>query len=98
MPSAIVPLLPPQFSPTALATLIPNACPNSIQLMTDLMAWDPKNRPTAAQALRYPYFQVVFRPSWEWWAEVSDGRPHGPSDSAGEQDAFFLATETMVSD
>mmetsp|Transcript_83270 Transcript_83270/g.146830 ORF Transcript_83270/g.146830 Transcript_83270/m.146830 type:complete len:400 (-) Transcript_83270:157-1356(-) len=48
----------PQFSPTALSTLIPNASPAAIQLMTDLMAWDPKNRPTAAQALRYPYFQV----------------------------------------
>jgi|EP00670_Eutreptiella_braarudii_P010424 protein kinase len=48
----------PQFSPTALSTLIPNASPAAIQLMTDTMMWDPKNRPTAAQALRYPYFQV----------------------------------------
>ena len=48
-----------QFSPTALSTLIPNASPAAIQLMTDTMMWDPKNRPTAAQALRYPYFQVI---------------------------------------
>ena len=26
--------------------------------MRDLMMWDPKKRPTAAQALKYPYFQV----------------------------------------
>ena len=44
--------------PTALKDLIPNASPEAIQLMRDMMMWDPKKRPTCAQALRYPYFQV----------------------------------------
>lgn len=48
----------PRFNPTSLSTLIPNASPEAIQLMTDLMHYDPKQRPTAAQALQYPYFQV----------------------------------------
>eukprot|EP01012_Entosiphon_sulcatum_P041313 TRINITY_DN55147_c0_g1_i1.p1 TRINITY_DN55147_c0_g1~~TRINITY_DN55147_c0_g1_i1.p1 ORF type:complete len:395 (+),score=73.33 TRINITY_DN55147_c0_g1_i1:74-1258(+) len=48
----------PQFSPTPLPQLIPNASAAAIQLMNDLMAWDPKNRPTAVQALQHPYFQV----------------------------------------
>ena len=26
--------------------------------MQDMLAWDPKKRPTASQALKYPYFQV----------------------------------------
>lgn len=26
--------------------------------MRDMLQWDPKKRPTAAQALRYPYFEV----------------------------------------
>ena len=44
--------------PTPLKDLIPNASPEAIQLMRDMMMWDPKKRPTCAQALRYPYFQV----------------------------------------
>ncbi|XP_062335461.1 serine/threonine-protein kinase MAK isoform X3 [Osmerus eperlanus] len=48
----------PQCVPTHLKTLIPNASPEAIALMRDLLQWDPKKRPTAVQALRYPYFQV----------------------------------------
>ncbi|XP_037550353.1 serine/threonine-protein kinase MAK [Nematolebias whitei] len=48
----------PQCVPTHLKTLIPNASKEAITLMKDLLQWDPKKRPTAIQALRYPYFQV----------------------------------------
>ncbi|KAG7314065.1 hypothetical protein KOW79_022561 [Hemibagrus wyckioides] len=48
----------PQCVPTNLATLIPNASSEAIQLMRDLLQWDPKKRPAPSQALRYPYFQV----------------------------------------
>ncbi|XP_013413842.1 serine/threonine-protein kinase ICK isoform X1 [Lingula anatina] len=48
----------PQCVPTNLKTLIPNASNDAISLMRDLLLWDPKKRPTASQALRYPYFQV----------------------------------------
>ena len=44
--------------PTPLKELIPNASPEAIQLMRDMLMWDPKKRPTCAQALKYPYFQV----------------------------------------
>ncbi|KAJ7377270.1 hypothetical protein OS493_030081 [Desmophyllum pertusum] len=47
-----------QVMPTPLKDLIPNASPEAVQLMRDMMMWDPKKRPTCAQALRYPYFQV----------------------------------------
>lgn len=47
-----------QVMPTALKDLIPNASPEAVQLMRDMLMWDPKKRPTCAQALRYPYFQV----------------------------------------
>ncbi|KAM8851720.1 serine/threonine-protein kinase ICK-like [Synchiropus picturatus] len=47
-----------QFVPSNLKTLIPNASPEAIHLMTDLLQWDPKKRPTSAQALRYSYFHV----------------------------------------
>lgn len=48
----------PQCVPTPLKTLIPNASNEAITLMKDMLQWDPKKRPTAIQALRYPYFQV----------------------------------------
>ncbi|XP_051539008.1 serine/threonine-protein kinase MAK-like isoform X3 [Myxocyprinus asiaticus] len=48
----------PQCVPTPLKTLIPNATNEAIDLMRDLLQWDPKKRPSAAKALRYPYFQV----------------------------------------
>ncbi|XP_067914509.1 serine/threonine-protein kinase MAK isoform X3 [Heterodontus francisci] len=48
----------PQCVPTHLKTLIPNASNEAIQLMKEMLHWDPKKRPNASQALRYPYFQV----------------------------------------
>lgn len=48
----------PQCIPNNLKTLIPNASSEAIQLLRDLLQWDPKKRPTASQALRYPYFQI----------------------------------------
>ncbi|XP_075411096.1 serine/threonine-protein kinase ICK isoform X2 [Tenrec ecaudatus] len=48
----------PQCIPNNLKTLIPNAGSEAIQLMRDMLQWDPKKRPTASQALRYPYFQI----------------------------------------
>ncbi|XP_053569074.1 serine/threonine-protein kinase MAK isoform X1 [Bombina bombina] len=48
----------PQCIPINLKTLIPNASEEALTLMRDMLQWDPKKRPTASQALRYPYFQV----------------------------------------
>ncbi|KAM4770728.1 serine/threonine-protein kinase ICK [Rhinophrynus dorsalis] len=48
----------PQCVPNNLKTLIPNASSDGIQIMRDMLQWDPKKRPTASQALRHPYFHV----------------------------------------
>ncbi|KAG8444929.1 hypothetical protein GDO86_009910 [Hymenochirus boettgeri] len=48
----------PQCVPNNLKTLIPNASGEGIQIMRDMIQWDPKKRPSANQALRYSYFQV----------------------------------------
>ena len=50
----------PQFVPTALGQLIPNASPEGLVMMQDLMKYDPQQRPTASQTLQYPFFQVIF--------------------------------------
>nr|BAG53538.1 unnamed protein product [Homo sapiens] len=50
----------PQCVPINLKTLIPNASNEAIQLMTEMLNWDPKKRPTASQ----PCFLVeVERPN-----------------------------------
>ncbi|XP_046885588.1 serine/threonine-protein kinase ICK-like [Hypomesus transpacificus] len=48
----------PQCVPSNLRSLIPNASPEAIHLMRDLLEWDPKKRPASGQALRYSYFYV----------------------------------------
>ena len=65
----------PQFSATPLASIIPQvvivffsvflqpvtqASKEAVSLMEDMLRWDPKKRPSAEKALRYPYFQVHF--------------------------------------
>jgi male germ cell-associated kinase len=48
----------PQFVPTALSQIIPNASQEAVQIMSDLMKYDPQQRPTSSQCLQYPFFQV----------------------------------------
>ena len=36
------------------------ASKEAVSLMEDMLRWDPKKRPSAEKALRYPYFQVTF--------------------------------------
>ncbi|CAB1436078.1 unnamed protein product [Pleuronectes platessa] len=48
----------PKCIPTSLRSLVPNASAEAITLMKDMLRWDPEKRPSAAQALRYPYFHV----------------------------------------
>ncbi|KAK7881336.1 hypothetical protein WMY93_029745 [Mugilogobius chulae] len=69
----------PQCVPTHLKTLIPNASNEAITLMRDMLQWDPKKRPTAVQALRYPYFQVgqLLGPSQE--VKKVQARPQAPN-------------------
>ncbi|XP_064605878.1 serine/threonine-protein kinase dyf-5-like [Liolophura sinensis] len=48
----------PQCVATNLKTIIPNASNDAIQLMKDMLAWNPQKRPSSSQCLRYSYFQV----------------------------------------
>uniref|UniRef100_H2YAB8 non-specific serine/threonine protein kinase n=1 Tax=Ciona savignyi TaxID=51511 RepID=H2YAB8_CIOSA len=48
----------PQVTGIGLKAKVSNASPEALQLFTDMLQWNPKKRPTASQALRYPYFSV----------------------------------------
>ncbi|XP_025110693.1 serine/threonine-protein kinase ICK-like [Pomacea canaliculata] len=48
----------PQCVPANLRALIPNASQEGIQVIRDMLAWNPHKRPTSTQCLRYPFFQV----------------------------------------
>ncbi|XP_043284779.1 serine/threonine-protein kinase dyf-5-like isoform X2 [Venturia canescens] len=48
----------PVLSRIPLKDLIPNASHEAIELIDDMLQWNPIKRPSAQQSLRYPYFQV----------------------------------------
>ncbi|KAJ4457913.1 putative Serine/threonine-protein kinase MAK [Paratrimastix pyriformis] len=48
----------PQCPPVPLATLIPTASPEALELMIALLKLDPSQRPSCSEALQFPYFQM----------------------------------------
>ncbi|KAK1207001.1 MAK kinase, partial [Pygoscelis papua] len=72
----------PQCVPISLKTLIPNASNEAIQLMSDMLNWNPKKRPTASQALKYPYFQVgqVLGPPPQYLEKQTPIKPVQPTE------------------
>lgn len=46
----------PNATPQPLSTVIPNASPEAIDLLTQLLRFDPVKRPSATQALSHPFF------------------------------------------
>ncbi|KFV94346.1 Serine/threonine-protein kinase MAK, partial [Fulmarus glacialis] len=72
----------PQCVPISLKTLIPNASNEAIQLMSDMLNWNPKKRPTASQALKYPYFQVgqVLGPPPQYLEKQTPVKPVQPTE------------------
>ncbi|PKK34104.1 male germ cell-associated kinase, transcript variant X2 [Columba livia] len=73
----------PQCVPISLKTLIPNASNEAIQLMSDMLNWNPKKRPTASQALKYPYFQVgqVLGPPPQYLEKQAPIKPVQPTEA-----------------
>ncbi|GMJ00213.1 hypothetical protein like AT4G19110 [Hibiscus trionum] len=67
----------PQFPGVHLSMLIPSASDEAINLITSLCSWDPCKRPTAAEALRHPFFQSCYYvpPSLRTRAAVSRTPP-----------------------
>eukprot|EP01016_Furgasonia_blochmanni_P051987 TRINITY_DN8249_c0_g1_i1.p1 TRINITY_DN8249_c0_g1~~TRINITY_DN8249_c0_g1_i1.p1 ORF type:complete len:370 (+),score=43.04 TRINITY_DN8249_c0_g1_i1:1221-2330(+) len=47
----------PRYPPQSLKKLIPNASDEALELIRDMLKYNPAARPTVSQALQYPYFQ-----------------------------------------
>jgi len=48
----------PSYAPVDMRKIVTNGSPEAVALITSMCEWDPYRRPTAAQALQSPYFQV----------------------------------------
>ncbi|XP_076462531.1 serine/threonine-protein kinase dyf-5-like [Babylonia areolata] len=48
----------PQCVSTSLRSLLPSASGEGVQLVRDMLVWNPHKRPTTAQCLRYSFFQM----------------------------------------
>ncbi|XP_058057449.1 uncharacterized protein LOC131208656 [Anopheles bellator] len=49
----------PECPKIALATLVTRASASGIQLLEDMLQWDPEKRPTAQQSMKYSYFSSM---------------------------------------
>lgn len=47
----------PQFTAISLDSIVTNACAEGVTLLTELLFWNPNNRPTSTSALRHSYFR-----------------------------------------
>ena len=47
----------PNFPSNNLSTVVTEASPEAITMITSMLSWDPNQRPTAQQLLQHPYFQ-----------------------------------------
>lgn len=46
----------PAFSPIPLETIVPNCSPDGLTLISDLLSWNPADRPTSSSVFRSLYF------------------------------------------
>jgi len=53
----------PQFVPTDLESIVPQASKEGIELMMGTMQWDPNNRFSCAKCLAHPYFATSSLPA-----------------------------------
>ena len=61
----------PNSNKTDLEKIIPNASPEAIDLMNQMLKWDPNNRATASSLLNHPFFEN-YRNQNKFTSNISD--------------------------
>ena len=49
----------PKFVACDITKIVPRASPQGIDLISKMLLWDPKYRPTARECLNHPYFNSM---------------------------------------
>ncbi|CAI0408982.1 unnamed protein product [Linum tenue] len=89
----------PRFPGVHLSSLIPSASDDAIKLITSLCMWDPRKRPTAAEALQHPFFQSCFYvpPSLRPKSSITRTPPSAAMKSSVEQQCARRYSSTLPS-
>ncbi|CAD8113112.1 unnamed protein product [Paramecium primaurelia] len=85
-----------QFQPLQLQQLIPNASTEAINLLTQMIRWDPNKRITAAQMLTHPFFyniekiapSLIFEEQSKQKEELKFFESHHKAKSYSQKDEF----------
>jgi len=63
----------PQFVPTKLETLVPQANQEGLEIMYSMLSWDPSKRMSAAKVLQHPYFEASAMGDMQQQAQAAHG-------------------------
>jgi len=74
----------PQFVPTRLETLIPQANADGIHLMNNMLTWDPNKRLSTTKILQHPYFEASTLPEMTQ-AMNAGAAPQMPASHVGQK-------------
>eukprot|EP00929_Paragymnodinium_shiwhaense_P034113 TRINITY_DN185_c0_g3_i1.p1 TRINITY_DN185_c0_g3~~TRINITY_DN185_c0_g3_i1.p1 ORF type:complete len:479 (-),score=94.31 TRINITY_DN185_c0_g3_i1:388-1824(-) len=77
----------PQFVPTRLEVLVPQAGPEGIAVMMMQLAWDPAKRPSCVKILQHPYFEadVKAEAAQGLQTDAASRLPNMPPSAAGSR-------------
>ena len=78
----------PQCAPMSLASLVPSASAEGVELMLRMLAWNPKHRPKTGDILRHAFFRQkqALAASENSLPPTRSGQQSGASETFGEQD------------
>jgi len=62
----------PQSSGVSLASVIPNASPDAIDLLSEMLRYDPQRRPSAASCLQHSYFKSEMYPPAQYQKAIPE--------------------------
>ncbi|CBH16694.1 mitogen-activated protein kinase 9, putative [Trypanosoma equiperdum] len=91
----------PTVAPTPLRQLLAGAPPNAIDLMEQMLKFNPSDRLTATQCLRHPYFTGTGSAAeaggtaTAMYAGIATGQPHNPFHAAGAARRLSVSTTSF---